>query len=196
MLGLSQQIGGAELAIHAIVRDHQRFGRACQQIDSDAPEELSLRLRNVGVTRTDDHIHGIDSLGAKSHGRYCLDTAETVDFIGSAQVHGDDDSRARCAFVGRRCSNDAIHTGDFGCDDAHVGRCHHWVLTAWHIAPDTVNREVLVPKNHPRQCFHLDVPQRILLCLGKVPDLSLRKFDVFDDLLGELLMTGFYIFRT
>ena len=41
MLCLSQQIGGAELSIHAVVSDDERLGRPRKQVDPDAPIEIN-----------------------------------------------------------------------------------------------------------------------------------------------------------
>ena len=56
MLGLAQQIGGADLGIDAVVGDDQRLGRPGEQIDADAAVELPLGLRHVGVAGTHQHV--------------------------------------------------------------------------------------------------------------------------------------------
>ena len=56
MLGLAEQVGRADLAVDAVVGDHQRLGRAREQVDADAAEQLALGLRHIGVARPDDHV--------------------------------------------------------------------------------------------------------------------------------------------
>ena len=56
VLGLAEQIGGADFAVDALVGDDQRLGRAGEQVDADAAVELALRFRHIGVARPDQHV--------------------------------------------------------------------------------------------------------------------------------------------
>ena len=87
MLGLAEQIGGADFAVDAVVGDHQRLGRAGEQIDADAAEQLALGFGDIGVAGADDHVDRRDRLGAERHRGDRLDAAEHVDFVGAAEVH-------------------------------------------------------------------------------------------------------------
>ena len=66
MLGLAEQIGGADLAVDAVVGDHQRLGRAGEQVDADAAEQLALGFRHIGVARADDHVDRRDACSVPS----------------------------------------------------------------------------------------------------------------------------------
>ena len=54
MLGLAEQVGGADLAIHGFVGDDQRLGRPGEQVDADAPEQLPLGFGDkvIGTNHT------------------------------------------------------------------------------------------------------------------------------------------------
>ena len=108
VLGLAEQIGGADFAVDAVVGDHQRLGRAGQQVDADAAEQLPLGLRHIGVAGADDHVDGRDGLGAERHRGDRLHAAQHVDFVGAAEVHGGDDRRMRPALERRRAGDDAL----------------------------------------------------------------------------------------
>ena len=112
VLGLAEQVGGAHLAVDAVVGDDQRLGRAGEQIDADAAEQLALGLRHIGVAGADDHVDGGDRLGAERHGGDRLHAAEHVDLVGAAEMHGGDDGRMRPALERRRAGDDALHAGD------------------------------------------------------------------------------------
>ena len=56
MLGLAEQVGGADLAVDAVVGDDQRLGRPGEQVDADAAEQLALGFRHIGVAGADDHV--------------------------------------------------------------------------------------------------------------------------------------------
>ena len=49
VLGLAEQVGRDEPWVGRLVGDHQHLGRAGQQIDADAAEQLALGLGHVGV---------------------------------------------------------------------------------------------------------------------------------------------------
>ena len=77
MLGLAQQVGGAELAVGAdLVGDDQRLGRAGEQVDADAAEQLALGLGDEGVARADQDVDRRDRLRAERPSRHRLDAAE------------------------------------------------------------------------------------------------------------------------
>ena len=66
MLGLAEQIGGAHLAVDRLVGDDQRLGRAGEQVDADAAEELPLGFGDEGVAGADQHVDRFDRLSVPS----------------------------------------------------------------------------------------------------------------------------------
>ena len=77
VLGLSEQVGRAHLAVHAVVGDHQRLGRSREQVDADAAEQLPLGLRDIGVAGADDLVHARNRTRAVGHGRNRMRAADT-----------------------------------------------------------------------------------------------------------------------
>ena len=94
MLGLAQQIDRADLGIDGLVGDHQGLGRAGEEIDADAAEQLPLGLGDVGVARPHQHGDRRDARGAERHRADRLDAAQHVDLVGAGEVLGGDDRRA------------------------------------------------------------------------------------------------------
>ena len=186
VLGLAEQVGRADFAVHAVVGDDQRLGRAGEQVDADAAEQLALGLRHIGVARADDHVDRRDRLGAERHRGDRLHAAQHVDFVGAAEVHGRDDRRMRPALERRRAGDDALHAGDPRGDDRHVRRGDHRIAAARHVAADRVHRDVPVAEDHAGQRLDLQVLHRVLLLLREVAHLRLRELDVVEVALGHL----------
>ena len=178
VLGLAEQVGRAELGIHGLVSDQHGLGRARQQVDADAAEELALGLGDKGVAGADQHVDGGDRPGPERHGADRLDAAEAIDLVRAAQMHGGDDRRVRRAADGRRRGDDARHAGDRGGQHRHVRGRHHRELAARHIAADRLHRDRAVPQDHARPRLDLDVGHGGALRLGERADLSLSKPDV------------------
>ena len=186
MLGLAEQIGGAEFAVDRVVGNDQRFGGAGEQVDADAAEQLALGLGDIGIAGADDHVHGRDRFGAERHGRHRLHAAEHENLVGAAEMHGGDDRRMRPALERRRAGDDAFHAGNLRRDDRHVRGGDHRVTPAGHVAADRVHRDVAVAEHDAGQSLHLQVAHGLLLLLREIAHLGLRKFDVLEVALGHL----------
>ena len=105
MLGLAQQIGGADLGIDAVVGDDQGLGRAGEQIDPDPAIELALGLGDIGIAGADQHVDGGHALRPQRHGADGLDAAQAIDLVGAGQMLRRDDGRRRPALIGRRAGH-------------------------------------------------------------------------------------------
>ena len=82
MLRLTQQVGGCHFSITScLVADHQGLSGAGQQVDTHAPEQLTLGLRDIGVAGPDNHVDAGNALGTDGHRTNSLYTAKAVDFI-------------------------------------------------------------------------------------------------------------------
>ena len=80
-----------------LVGDDQGLGRAGEEVDADAAVELALGLGDIGVARPDQHVDGLDRLGAERHGADRLHAAEAVDHVGAGEMlRGDDRRRRAC----------------------------------------------------------------------------------------------------
>ena len=187
VLGLTEQVRRTQLGIDGLIGDDERLGRAGKQIDADAAEQLPLGLGDEGIAGPHQHVHRCNGLRAERHGGNRLDAAKAIDLVGATHVHGCDDGRMRRAALGRRRGDDALHTGDFRGDDAHMGRGHHGVFAAGHIAADRAHRDVFVTEHDTGQRLHLDVAERCLLVLGEAAHLRLGKADVCQVLARDLL---------
>ena len=185
MLGLAEQIGGANLAVHAVVGDDQGFGRTGEQVDADAAEELALGFRHIGVAGPDDHVHRADCLGAERHGGDRLHAAEHVNLVGATKMHRGDDRRVRPAFERRRTGDDAVHARDARRHDRHVRRGDHGIASARHVAADRVHRDVPVSQHDAGQRLDLEIAHGLFLLLREVAHLRLREFDVVEVSLAD-----------
>ncbi len=186
MLGLSEQVGGADFAVHRLVSDDQRLGRPGQEVDADAAEQLPFGFRHISVAGTDQHVDRLDRLGAERHGGDRLHAAEHIDVVGAAEMLGRDDGRMRRALVGRGAGDDAFDAGDARGDDRHVRGGDHRIAPARHVAADRIDRDMAVAEHDAGQRLDLDVEHAIALLLREVADLRLREFDVIEVALGHL----------
>ena len=63
VLGLAQQVSGADLAVDGVVREQERLCWSGEQIDPHPPVQLALGLGHERVAWPDQHVHPIDELG-------------------------------------------------------------------------------------------------------------------------------------
>ena len=188
MLRLPQQVGRGQFAVAAdLVRDHQRFGWPCEQVDADAAEQLPLGFGDEGVARANKHGHGGHRSGPDRHRADRLDAAQAPDFIGAGHRLRRDDCRRGFATERRRTSHHARHPRNFGGDHAHVRRGEQRVLAAGHVATRSLDRDMLVAKHHARQRFNLDVGHRGALDASEIADLRLCELDILEVLPAQLV---------
>ena len=67
-----------------VVGDDQDLGRAGQQVDADAAEELALGLGHVLVARAAQHVHRLDVADAEGHRGDGRHAAQDEDPVGAA----------------------------------------------------------------------------------------------------------------
>ena len=75
----------------------------------------------------------------------------------ATEMHGRDHRWVGFALPGRRRGDDARHTGDRGGGDRHMRGRNHRELAAWDIAAHGLDGDVLVPEDHTRERFDLDI---------------------------------------
>ena len=196
MLGLPEQVGGAHLHVGGVVGDDQRLGRAGEQVDADAAEQLPLGFGDKGVAGADQHIDRRDRLGAEAHRGDRLDAAQQIDLVRAAERHRGDRGGGRHAVQRRRAGGDPLHARDLRGQHRHVGRGDHRIPPARHVAADAVDRDVLVTQADAGKRFDLDIAQRVLLRLGEAADLRLGEFDVGDHLVGQAVHQRLDFVRT
>ena len=97
------------------------------EIDANAAEQLALGFGYISIARSNDHIDGMNSLGAKRHRCDRLHAAKHKNLVCAAKMHRRDDSRVRAALEWRRASNDVLHAGNTRGDDRHMRRSDHWI---------------------------------------------------------------------
>ena len=185
MLGLPEQVGRTQLAVDAVVGDHQRFGRPREQVDAHPAEQLALRFGDEGVPRPDEHVDGRDAGRPERHCAHRLNAAERIDLVGSGErLRGDD--RGRKAPLERwRARDDARDAGDTRGDDRHVRRREQGIFPAGHVTAGRTDGNVAVSEDDAGQRFDLDVAHRLALQFGEAPDLCLREADIVEILLRK-----------
>ena len=120
MLGLPQQIGGADFRIYCLVRDDHCFGRAGKQINAHAAEKLALGLCDIGVSRPNKHVYRIDGFRAQSHSANGLNPAQTQDFMRPAKMHRGNNRRVRAPIHRRRRGDNARHARNRSGENRHM----------------------------------------------------------------------------
>ena len=178
MFRLPQQVSGAQFRINRIIRDDHRFRWSRKQVNPNTSVKLAFRLGHECVSRTHQHVHGINGFCANCHRAHGLNAAHDINFMRAAHVHCGNDCGMGFAIDRRGRCNDAWHTGDRGRQNRHMGRCHHREFPAWYITSNRLHGNVTVAQNDTRHCFNLDIGHGCALGLGKVTDLFLRKFDI------------------
>ena len=190
VLRLPEQVGRADLRIDRLVGNHHGLGRSGEEIDADPAEELALGLCDIGVARPDQHVHGLDRLGAQRHGADGLDAAERIDLVRAAEMHGRHHRRVRLTLEGRRCRHDARHAGDGRGQHRHMRRGHHGELASRHVATNRLHRDVLMAQHDTRHGLDLDVLHGGALRLGEGAHLFLREGDVLHIARGDTVDEG------
>ena len=187
MLSLAEDIDRAHLGVGRIIGNDQRFGRTGEQVDSDAAEQLPLRLGNEHVAGSHQHIDRPDRFSSDRHRSDCLDAAKDEDLIRTGEMHGGDYGRMWRALIGRRGSDDTLHARDFRRQHAHVRGGDHRILPARDVAAYRVDGNMLVAEHNTGQRLDFDVFHRSALKFRESADLRLRELDVFNFAGGKLL---------
>ena len=121
MLCLCQQVNRQKFRICGVISDNQYFARACQTVNADITQHLTLCLCDKLVARADNQIHLLDALCAVSKGCNCLRAAHAINFIRTGNIHRNQNSRMNRAItsVCRRASANLLHTGCLCSHNAH-----------------------------------------------------------------------------
>ena len=180
MLRLTEEIGGADLAVDRVVGDDERLGRTGAKVDADTPEQLTLGLGHERVAGPNQHVDRRNRFGSERHGGDGLRAAQDVDLVRAAHMHGGHDCRVRSALERRRTSDDALDAGDFRGHHAHMRRRDHGIFAAGDIAADGVHGNVLMTENNAGQGLDFEVLDALALLQREVSGLRLRKTDVLE----------------
>ena len=178
MFRLPQQVSGAQLRINRIIRNDHGFCWPRKQVNPHTSVKLAFRLGHKCVSRTHQHVHGINGFCANCHRAHRLNAAHDINFMRAAHMHSRNDGRMGFAIHGRGRCDYARYTRDRCRQNRHMRRCHHREFSAWYVASNRLHGNVAVSQNDTRHCFNLDIGHGCALGLGKVADLFLRKFDI------------------
>ena len=120
MLGLRQQIGGAEHRVRRLVGHDDGLARTVQRIDADVAEDLAFRQRDEDVARP---AHLIDLRDARRPIRECGDSlraAHAKDTVHAGQIRRDELERRDAALrIGRRGDQHLLNAGYLGRQHRH-----------------------------------------------------------------------------
>src|SRR5581483_9652185 len=152
------QVGRDELRVRALVGDDEDLGRAGEQIDADAPEELPLRLGDVCVAGADDHVDRLDVVAAEHEQRERLDAADAEDVVGARGRHRVEHRRVDAAPLPGRCDrDDALDAGDLRRQHGHECGGEHRVAAAGNVRADGGDGNVPVPEGDARPDLDLEL---------------------------------------
>ena len=179
MFGLTQKVCCRQFPVTTdLIADHERLGRSSKQINSDAPKQLSLGLRDKGVAGTDQDINWGHRRRADSHRADRLNPAERVNLVGARHRLRGHNGRCKLAMKRRRACSDAFDACNLGGNHRHMGRGEQWIFPTWNIAACRIHWHMRVAKDNAGQRFNLDVFHRVPLDLREVAHLGLREFDI------------------
>jgi hypothetical protein len=180
VLRLAEQVGRDELRVGGLVRDHDDLGRAGEEVDPDAAEQLPLRFDDVRVPRPCDEVDRSDRLRPQRQRCDRLDAAETVELVRTGEVHRRDRRRRKLARERRGAGGHALDAGDLRGDDAHVRRGDHRIAAARNVRAGAADGNGAVPERDARKRLHLEVPERSALSFREPAHLRLREIEVLD----------------
>ena len=186
MLRLTQQVCRADFCINGFIGNHHGLGRTGKEVDANTTKQLSLGFGNKGVSGANQHVHRLNGFGSQCHRTDRLDSAQNVNLVSAAKVHGRDYARIGFAVEGRGARDDPRHTSNARRRHRHVRGSYHRELTARHVAPYGLHWDVLVTEDDARHGFNFDVGHAVALSLRKNAHLLLRKLDVVQLLRGQL----------
>ena len=186
VLGLPQQISGAELGINCIIGNHHGFRGAGEKINSNPTKELALGFGHKGISGADQQVNWINALRAQRHGANGLNAAQHINLMRPAKMHCRYDGRIGLAVKRRGRGYDPRHPGNTGRGHRHMRRGDHWKFAPWNIAADRLHRDIFMTQNDTWQSLDFDVLQAVPLGLGKFAHLLLSKFYV-----GHIFGTDF-----
>ena len=150
VLGLAEQVRRDEPGIGAAVGEHRDLGRASEQVDADRPEELALRLGDVGVAGADDHVHRLEALDPVRQGGQRLDAADAEDLVRAGRDHRVELRRVDAVTLARRRDrDDPVDPRGLGRDDRHQRRGDERIQAAWRVGPDRCHGQVPVAEDRP-----------------------------------------------
>ena len=84
MLALRGKVERGELRVGALVGHHHQLGGTLDAVDANPSDNLALGLLDVGVPRSDYHVHRVDRLGAEGKCGDRLRTPREVDVVHTA----------------------------------------------------------------------------------------------------------------
>ena len=142
VLGLGEQVGGDEFGIRGGVRDDHHVGRPREAVDADHADELTLRLCDVRVPRTDDHVDGRNRISPVRERGDGLGAADPVELVDVGEGCGGERGVGDAAVGARRdAEHDLGHAGD---PRRHGGHQHARRVCrppAGHVAAGPVDRD-------------------------------------------------------
>jgi hypothetical protein len=143
VLGLSDQIESDPVRLGAVIGGDDDLTRPGETVDRHLTEHLLLRKLHVGVTRSDDHVHRLETVHAIGHRCDRLRPTQPVHF-GDAQfvAGGEHIGVVRAGCCGREAHDDLLDAGRLRRADGHQER--GWVCgrPTRAIDADTVERAV------------------------------------------------------
>ncbi len=175
MLGLSQQIGGDNARIGAVVGDGKDLARPGQGINPHLAKDLALGLVDKGVTRPDDFIHHRHALGSPGHSSDCLRAANFKDPVCACEMADRNHRRVR---PGRQTGDNLFTSGDRGRHNRHYRRGEDRVAAPWHITSHRLDGNNAVSEMDAWQGFNLQRLHGGELGLSKAAHLLDSKFAV------------------
>jgi hypothetical protein len=86
---LRKQIRGGKARVGGIIREHEHFTRAGQEIDGHAAKQQAFRGDDIGVPGAEKLAHGFDDARAQCHGRDRLRAADAINLGGPGRADGE-----------------------------------------------------------------------------------------------------------
>ena len=188
MLGLAQQVGGDQPRIGRVVGDHEDLGRARQQVDAHAAEQLALGLGDVDVAGAHEHVdrgHAVDQ--PEGHRGQRLDAAKAHGHVGARLVDGVEHRGVTPPPPWGGAQPTTWSTpATLATQHGHERGREHRVAPAGHVGAHRRDRDVPVAEHHARAASRPRGRQRVALRLREAAHLVRRERDVLLELVVQL----------
>ena len=158
VLRLGQHIRCDEPRVGRVVRQHQQFAGAGEQVDGDVPDHQPFGGDDVGVAGAEDLLHALDRRGAVSHSRDGLGTADTINLRGARRSRREQYRRVDVAvFAAGGADDDLRAARHFGQSHRHQGRRDQRGRAAGNVNAHALERIKLLPDHRAMRIAGLPI---------------------------------------
>src|SRR6266566_2766826 len=168
MFRLREQVAGHDFGVCRLIGDHKNLCGTSQKINPDDSEELTLRLGDIGVAWSSNHVDWLDLSKAEGKSGHGLDATQAQDFIRPAEVNCNQGGRRHDLSSRWRNGNHPGHACLSRRDKLHEYGSNEREIAARDVTADGVYGQQTMAQNDPWSKLCTDLAKSIALdpCKG------------------------------